>query len=173
MLLNLTDIVTSEGKTEEKKISYEKDVFGGIHGNFHIKEKSQIVLKLQNEGKGKVLVEGSFDLTLEMNCNRCLKEVAVPIHVSISELITEENMESPTSADEFPFLNGYQLDVDEMIGNEILINLPMKVLCDENCKGICKKCGTDLNLGECDCDTFVPDPRMAVLKDIFNANKEV
>ncbi len=40
-------------------------------------------------------------------------------------------------------------------------------------KGICRQCGRDLNTGTCDCDTFVPDPRMAVIKDIFNGNKEV
>ena len=57
--------------------------------------------------------------------------------------------------------------------NVNLVNMPVKVLCKPGCKGICKQCGHNLNEGECGCDTFVPDPRMAAIKDIFNANKEV
>ena len=49
----------------------------------------------------------------------------------------------------------------------------MKILCKEDCKGLCSVCGKDLNEGKCDCDTFVPDPRMAAIMDIFRENKEV
>ena len=49
----------------------------------------------------------------------------------------------------------------------------MKILCKPDCKGICPTCGRDLNTGTCDCDNFVPDPRMAAIKDIFEADKEV
>ena len=45
---------------------------------------------------------------------------------------------------------------------------PTKILCKEDCKGICKKCGKDLNQGACGCDDFVPDVRFANLMDIFN-----
>ncbi|MDE7017325.1 MAG: DUF177 domain-containing protein, partial [Lachnospiraceae bacterium] len=65
------------------------------------------------------------------------------------------------------------LDVEGLLNNEIIINWPRKVLCRPDCKGICLQCGKDLNVGSCECDTFVPDPRMAVIKDIFSANKEV
>ena len=58
--------------------------------------------------------------------------------------------------------------VEELLRNEIVINWPMKILCRPDCRGICRQCGQDLNTGTCDCDTFVPDPRMAVIKDIFN-----
>ena len=78
-----------------------------------------------------------------------------------------------SETDEYPYLSGYELDTDVLIGNEILVNWPVKILCKEDCKGICPKCGRDLNQGDCGCDTFEPDPRMAVLKDIFIANKEV
>ncbi len=70
-------------------------------------------------------------------------------------------------------MEGYHLNVDELINNELLLNWPMKILCKEDCKGICKVCGKNLNDGACGCDDFVPDPRMAAIKDLFNANKEV
>ena len=72
-----------------------------------------------------------------------------------------------------PYMEGYHLNVDELINNEILLNWPVKILCREDCKGICPVCGSNLNKGECGCDAFVPDPRMAAIGDIFNANKEV
>ena len=66
-----------------------------------------------------------------------------------------------------------QETVEELVNTEITVNLPMKVLCKADCKGICRQCGKDLNTGSCECDAFVPDPRMAAIKDIFYGNKEV
>ena len=49
----------------------------------------------------------------------------------------------------------------------------MKFLCRPDCKGLCSVCGKDLNEGACGCDTFVPDPRLAAIRDILNGDKEV
>ena len=70
-------------------------------------------------------------------------------------------------------MTGFEIDVDELICHEIWVNWPMKVLCRPDCRGICSVCGRDLNEGTCTCDTFVPDPRLAAIKDILNADKEV
>jgi uncharacterized protein len=65
------------------------------------------------------------------------------------------------------------LDVDRLLFNEILVNWPEKVLCKPDCKGICKTCGTNLNLATCDCEQSELDPRMAQFQDVFNKFKEV
>ena len=57
--------------------------------------------------------------------------------------------------------------------NEILMRFPMKTLCREDCKGLCLKCGKNLNEGECGCDRASLDPRMSAIRDIFNNFKEV
>ena len=107
-----------------------------------------------------------------MQCDRCLKEVQQPVDLQFEiEVYTPDT--EVEEADYQEFMEQYSLDVEGLISNEILMSLPAKVVCKEDCKGICKVCGNDLNLGECGCDTFVPDPRMAAIKDIFNANKEV
>ncbi|MDD6168654.1 MAG: DUF177 domain-containing protein, partial [Lachnospiraceae bacterium] len=54
-----------------------------------------------------------------------------------------------------------------------LVNWPAKVLCKPDCKGICPKCGTNLNLETCDCEQGELDPRMAAFQDVFNKFKEV
>ena len=65
------------------------------------------------------------------------------------------------------FVTSHFLDVDKMLYLEIMLNIPGKVLCREDCKGICTVCGCNLNDGECGCDRFVPDPRMSAINDIF------
>ena len=64
-------------------------------------------------------------------------------------------------------------DRDKLVNGELIVNLPMKVLCSPDCKGICKRCGKNLNEGPCACDDRSPDPRMAAIRDIFNNFKEV
>ena len=75
--------------------------------------------------------------------------------------------------DETDFVIGYNLDVDKLVYSEILVNWPMKTLCREDCKGICRKWGANLNCKTCSCDSFEPDPRMAAIQDIFHQFKEV
>lgn len=173
MLLNLTDILSNEGNSEEIPVTYEADFYKSAQGQFKVLKNGPIVLTLSNQGKGKMSVNGAGSLTFRTRCDRCLTRVDVTVEICIDETIGTEQIENPAEAGEYPFLDGYQLDTEVLIGNEILINWPGKILCKEDCKGICPKCGKDLNQGDCGCDTFVPDPRMAVLKDIFNANKEV
>ena len=66
------------------------------------------------------------------------------------------------------FVEGYKVDVDELVLSEMLLNWPSKILCKEDCKGICSVCGHDLNEGECGCDRFVPNPAFAGLSEMFN-----
>lgn len=109
-----------------------------------------------------------------MRCDRCLKDVRKEFKLQVSEEAVSPEIADADEADvQSGFLEGYQLNVDSLMSNEILTSWPMKVLCREDCKGLCKVCGKDLNEGSCDCDTFVPDPRMAAIMDIFRENKEV
>lgn len=174
MLVNLTDVLINEGKVQDLEVSYDADTFTCQLGTFSIKEKSPVTLKLSNIGQSKALVEGSMQLTLGMQCDRCLRDVDYTFELSFSrKAVTPDYADHDEDMDDMDFMEGYHLNVDELIDNEILLNWPMKVLCSESCKGICKVCGKNLNDGDCGCDDFVPDPRMAAIKDIFNAYKEV
>ena len=91
-----------------------------------------------------------------------------------SDGASPEETEQSEDADERSFMVGYEFDVDAFMESEISFNMPTKILCKPDCKGICKVCGKNLNKGDCGCDQFVPDPRMAAIKDIYDAfNKEV
>ena len=177
MLVNLTDVFLNEGKVLELSIPYEKDEFCTAMGKFKIKEATPVSLKLSNLGPSKALIEGNAKLTFIMQCDRCLQDVDHTFELTFCEEVVSPDKFAGDSKDEDDdensFMEEYHLNVDVLVENEILLNWPMKILCKEDCKGICKVCGKNLNDGDCGCDDFVPDPRWAAIKDIFNANKEV
>ena len=84
--------------------------------------------------------------------------------------LTEEQLEE--NVDEYAVIENGTLDVDEAIREELLLSFPMRVLCSEECLGLCPKCGKPKRLGDCGCPTFEPDPRLAILKTLFDKNEE-
>lgn len=175
MLVNLTDVFTSEGRTVSMDIPIELEVFRCMYGEYPILEKTPIHFTFEHCSVNRARLSGSAELILGMQCDRCLKPVSQKISLDFGREVSPqtENDDEISEEDDQGIMEGYQLNTEALIYNEILMNQPEKVLCRPDCKGICKVCGKDLNDGECGCDTFVPDPRMAVLQDIFNANKEV
>ena len=71
------------------------------------------------------------------------------------------------------YIDGYSLDVEQLVYNELLVGWPTKILCSEDCKGICNVCGQNLNKGTCNCEDTGLDPRMSVIRDVFKNFKEV
>lgn len=172
MLLNLSDVLKEEGKTEKITVALEMNSFDSSLGNFAVAEKSPVNLVLTNIGMNKARVEGNVRLQLMAACDRCLKEVPVDLELVFDRIVTSPDFTGEEEeADDLSFMEGYQLNVETFVYNEVLENWPVKILCKEDCKGVCPKCGQDLNIRECGCDTFVPDPRMAVIKDIFERNQ--
>lgn len=176
MLINLTDVLTSEDRVMEMQVETGITELAGSTGSIPVAEKTPLTLTIANLEKNKASLRGRMELSLIMNCDRCLKPVRQRIALDFTGTVYGPDAQrsgAETDEEELDFMEGYQLDADGLIRNECFLNLPMKVLCRPDCRGICAKCGKDLNTGECGCDTFVPDPRMAGIKDIFEANKEV
>lgn len=174
MILNLTDVLTTEGRRISQEAEYTPDTLSYNGGRYTVTEKTPVSLVLTNIGKGKANVEGTMRLTVLLSCDRCLQDVPYPFFLQFSNTVYTPEMKAAVSEEEADMcLFGYQIDVDDLVSNEISINWPMKILCRPDCKGICSVCGRNLNEGACECDTFVPDPRLAAIKDIFNAGKEV
>ena len=179
MLVNLSDVFSSEGKKLDVSVELEMERFRSRLGDFFIREKNPVQLSLTNNGVGKAKIEGTVKLIFDTSCDRCLTEVPTILtleferEVTSPDITTDSSEEEDREDDSIGFMEGYQLNVETFVYNEILLNWPLKILCKDDCKGICKVCGQNLNEGECGCDSFVPDPRMAAIQDIFNANKEV
>lgn len=174
MLMNLSEVFTSEGSVLTEQFSMTGQPVE-IAGEEHIAVKEvPIEIVVSHVSAGKAHVEGKGSVSFELQCDRCLEAVQEDLELSFEMDVYAPNaVPEDLDADEQMFMEGYQLNVKALVDSEIMMQWPMKVLCKPDCKGICMKCGKNLNTGECGCDTFVPDPRMAAIKDIFNANKEV
>ena len=158
--------------TEEAEISLTS--FQSRLGEFPITKKAPVTLHIRNEENAAVLITGTVDLEVLIPCGRCLEDVLTPIHFDIDKkLRIEEEQLVDEDMEEVDYLIGFELDVDKLVYAEILVNWPMRVLCREDCKGICKVCGMNLNKGACSCQKTELDPRMAAIQDIFNKFKEV
>lgn len=174
MMIDISTIVKSINKQTIEKAEIELSEFASRLGKFPITKKSPIELSIVNQENAAVHITGETDIEVSIPCDKCLEEVPTTIHLDIDKTLRisdgaliDEEME------ETDYLIGFELDVDKLVYAEILVNWPMKVLCKDDCKGICKVCGMNLNKGTCNCDSFVPDPRMAAFQDIFNKFKEV
>jgi uncharacterized protein len=175
MLINLSEIFTVEGKEKTWEVPLEMKTFHGADGEYPVVSSNPVKVTAKNLGNRKLALTGSTTVTLQIPCARCLEPVD---YTSDLEFDQELDMnisdeDRVKNLDEQSYVSGYNLDADLLVCNELSLCLPMKVLCKEDCKGICNRCGANLNYETCDCDTRSLDPRMAVIQDIFKQFKEV
>ena len=174
MIIDISNVVKSINKEVSKEVSIELASFESRLGDFPILQKSPVVLTVTNQENKTVFIRGSVDVTLSIPCGRCLEEVPTQICFNIDKKLSiEDGGLVDDEMEETDYLIGFELDVDKLVYAEILVNWPMKVLCKEDCEGICKVCGANLNKGDCGCQRTELDPRMAAIQDIFNKFKEV
>ena len=112
-----------------------------------------------------VLLRAEVSFCYHGRCDRCLspfkREYKLPIeHILVDSLSNEEN-------DDFILLQQYQLDLSDLVMTDVLLELPYKSLCKEDCRGLCPVCGKNLNDGLCGCKPDTTDPRLEVLKQLI------
>ena len=175
MLINLTELFSVDGKEKDYTCDIDINQLCTSKDAYDIVSRSPVKLHVRNLGDKKLLLTGNAEVTLQMPCDRCLEPVDIPFKLEFDEELDMSKTESERTEDldEQPYVSGYNLDVDRLLSNELLLNLPMKVLCREDCKGICNRCGANLNHTECSCDRSSPDTRMSVIQDLFQKFKEV
>ena len=174
-MLNLTEVILTDGKVIEKQAELAMETLEFPFGSFPIVSRTPLSLCVENRGNKVLWLEGSIRLEVLIPCARCLEDVPTELSLEfdreVDMKLTEE--ERLDALDESDFLNGYNLDVDKLVYGEALLNWPTRVLCSEDCKGLCRVCGQNLNRGTCSCDPTELDPRMAKIRDIFSNFKEV
>ena len=175
MLIDLSDILSVDGKTKELKMPVSMDSFESKLGSFPVVEKQPLDVVITNTGKKVLRIEGKGKVSLALPCDRCLKDVATEFEIDLEKEVDMKTSEEDRikDLDEINYITGCSLDIEQLVHNEILIHWPMRVLCKEDCKGLCPSCGANLNLTTCDCDSTDLDPRMAKIRDVFSKFKEV
>lgn len=130
-------------------------------------------LRIDKRGS-EVIITGTAKGTVELQCGRCLKIFGMDIDSRIdvvyhpaSEINKEEHYELKGDELDTGFYTNDILDTDNLLKEQLVLNVPMKPLCSEGCKGLCPKCGIDLNITQCNCPTSEIDSRLAVLKQLL------
>ncbi|HRE47055.1 MAG TPA: DUF177 domain-containing protein [Aggregatilineales bacterium] len=116
-------------------------------------------IRLSRTGEG-ILVQGTLTVAIPGECNRCLQETAVILSVNLEELFVHP----PRTGEEFIVPETGVLDLAPLLRQEIFLTMPINILCQADCKGLCPECGQNWNEGICDCADKAVDPRLAALK---------
>jgi uncharacterized protein len=118
-------------------------------------------------------VEGNICAEVELECTRCLQPVESLLEFSYEAVfVTPENYTEEKETElraqdlEVSVFPGSEIDLTELAREQVLLNLPAKVFCTEDCKGLCQKCGANRNLIDCNCEEKEIDPRWAALKNL-------
>lgn len=151
--INLDDTFEiDEIKTEGNDIKFNKPV--EIHGGVYNTDDD-------------IFLQAKVSFEYITNCDRCLKSTIKEEVAMLDYKIKTETDDEELSEDELILEKGKVLDLKEPIISSIILSLPMKTICTDNCKGICPNCGADLNKGNCDCKDNNIDPRLAKLKKLM------
>ena len=123
-----------------------------------------------------LLVQGEVTGQVTLECSRCLVPVTVPVSAHLEEEYQptiEVETGRPVHREEFEVDDSFfrisanhEVDLTEPVRQAMLVEMPLKPLCREDCKGLCPQCGANLNEGPCDCETDTEDNRWAALREL-------
>ncbi|MEN6620557.1 MAG: DUF177 domain-containing protein [Smithella sp.] len=123
------------------------------------------------KASGTVFIKGNFSATINIACSRCLEDVSLPVCGDFAYTMMpktpeiREEIELEADELEISYYEGDFIDLAPIIYEQIILQIPIKPLCSENCKGLCPRCGTNLNVASCNCNLEAIDERLAVLKN--------
>ena len=164
MLLGLSKIIDRPGESVSFSTSVDlSDLCYGV--SYPVSEPVLAQGTVRNTA-GVLMMQGDITTTIHATCDRCATDFDRDIHfpidvVLVTELSNEEN------EDEWVFpLEGDSADLDDIVRTVFVLNLDSKLLCKEDCKGLCPRCGKNLNDGPCSCQKEL-DPRFAALQQLL------
>jgi uncharacterized protein len=115
--------------------------------------------------------DGTLRGTASATCARCLEPLPYELDTDFSIILTPETRlkgEIELAAGDLTqsFYSGTEVDLTPLVYEQVLLALPTRPLCAEECRGLCPQCGANLNTGQCACTTDSGDPRLAVLRSL-------
>ncbi|WP_250230147.1 YceD family protein [Anaeropeptidivorans aminofermentans] len=133
---------------------------------------AEIIIKGSIEKDGPdYLVKAHVDAHINFKCDTCLASSPKVVSFDMEERFSKTLAAYDEDSEIWPIPEDF-IDLSSVTMENLYMNMPMKVSCSDGCKGLCPKCGKDLNQGDCDCDKTDIDPRFDVLRSLFR-DKEV
>ena len=134
------------------------------------------VIGTLTDNSGYMRLTLTAELVYHGECARCLAPVDGVFSLDFERTVTTEGTltdeQLDEMSDEYVVLNDGELDVDEALREELLLGFPMRLLCSEDCLGLCPHCGKPKREGDCGCSDQEIDPRLAILKTYFDKDGE-
>ncbi len=125
---------------------------------------------------GYMQLYATAHLAYETECDRCLDPVSGEFVLDFERVVADEGTltdeQIEDNVDEYVIIENGKLDIDEQLSEAMLLDFPRKILCSDDCKGLCPKCGKSLNHGDCGCVKKEIDPRLAILATLLEKKDE-
>jgi len=164
MSINVSDIVKTEGAGVNVNFCDDLPELREFDTSVEFKPSFKFTGRIVNLG-GLLKLSGELHFEFSANCLRCLERVETAVDIEVEENFVRVLKSEESDAYTF---EGYAVDIDKPLMDNIILAMPMTIICSEDCKGLCSLCGTNLNLKTCNCDkSKIVDPRMGILKDYF------
>lgn len=162
MIVNLSEITKCKNFKKEVHMCYERKpiYFDGDKIQFSKPINADGTISLMDD---MVEVKLKVSTELILPCSRCLELFNYPLEFEVNENISTVDTED----DGISVIEGDDINVTEILENSIIMALPTKILCKEDCKGLCQQCGANLNDTSCTCNNDDVDIRFSNLKDLF------
>ncbi|MGI9951097.1 DUF177 domain-containing protein [Moorellaceae bacterium AZ2] len=144
--------------------------------SIRLTEPVRVVGEITNTGKFLYL-KGKAYTTVQLRCCRCLEPYTWPVQVPLEEEYCTPSVftslpEDDQTKDEVRVYEGDSIDIAPAVEQALILTLPMKWLCSEECLGLCPVCGQNLNIRDCHCRVEEVDPRMAVLAELLSRGEK-
>jgi len=164
MQFNLREIIDIPGSSVGFETELETDNLDFPSVKEYV-SKPHAVGTVFNEA-GVVHLRGEVEADMVCICDRCGNDFESTKITELDAVIVEENEDNRDDPELF-FLDGDSIDLEDIVSTCFILDMETKFLCKEDCKGLCSKCGKNLNLGPCGCGKEI-DPRFAVLEQLLD-----
>ena len=164
MILDLTPVVNFEGKKMDLDVLL--DFKNSEETGLRFLKPVSLKGTLLNIG-GSIELSAKVETVIEFDCDRCCETLNEEFEAEFTEILRKEDFDSDDKNPDAIYYQGNSVDLDDIVLNNIILALPSKHLCSEDCKGLCPTCGKNLNFGKCDCESTPTDPRFDVLDSLL------
>lgn len=164
MLFELKSVFQNEG--EEKKVNYKLDIADiDIDGVFPFRTPIDVTATAKNRASlVSLTIRACFSYS--RSCDRCSTDFTREMDMLFEHKLAQTLVDDGN--DDYIETPDFKLELDDIVISDILLSLPQKNLCKDDCKGLCQICGKNLNEGDCSCDKCEIDPRLEMLKQFMD-----
>ena len=165
---NIKNMITPSEKISicKNNLPFDKEAFPDI-----LNIETLVVSGIIENKNSFLKIIGTIDISLNSVCSRCLEETKIDLNITFSEEYYDGQAQQDISeGDEkdFKYYTGNEIDLQPLLIELLILEIPLNQLCKENCLGLCYKCGQNLNEKDCDCDKRQTDIRLLELEKLLD-----